>query len=60
MDDPIWTEKELTQRAHRRLAILRYAEEVSGSTADTCGYYAIGRTCCRHRLNTHPSARAEF
>lgn len=45
MADRIWTEKELTQRANRRLAILRHAEEVSGSVAATCRYYGISRTC---------------
>ena len=34
MADRIWTEKELTQRAHRRLAILRYAEEVTGGRGE--------------------------
>jgi len=38
-------EKELTKRAARRLAIIRHAEEVSGSVAKTCRYYGISRAC---------------
>src|SRR5579872_4739565 len=38
------TERELDRQAQRRLAILRHAEEVSGSVAKTCRYYGISRT----------------
>ena len=38
-------EKELTKRAARWLAIIRHAEEVSGSVAMTCRYYGISRAC---------------
>jgi transposase InsO family protein len=38
-------EKELTKRAAKRLAIIRHAEEVSGSVAKTCRYYGISRAC---------------
>ena len=37
------TERELDRQAARRLAILRHAEEVSGSVAKTCRYYGISR-----------------
>jgi transposase-like protein len=37
------TERELERQARRRLTILRHAEEVSGSVAETCRYYGIGR-----------------
>lgn len=37
------TERELNRQAERRLAILRHAEEVSGSVAKTCRYYGISR-----------------
>jgi transposase InsO family protein len=32
------TERELERQARRRLAVLRHAEEVSGSVAKTCRY----------------------
>jgi transposase InsO family protein len=38
-------EKDLSKRAARRLAIIRHAEEVSGSVAMTCRYYGISRAC---------------
>ncbi len=38
-------ERELTKTAARRLAIIRHAEEVSGSVARTCRYYGISRNC---------------
>jgi transposase InsO family protein len=38
-------EKELTKRPAKRLAIIRHAEEVSGSVAMTCRYYGISRAC---------------
>lgn len=38
------TERELDRQAQRRLAVLRHAEEVSGSVAKTCRYYGISRT----------------
>jgi len=38
------TERELNRQAERRLAVLRHAEEVSGSVAKTCRYYGISRT----------------
>jgi transposase InsO family protein len=38
------TERELMRMAERRLAILRHAEEVTGSAAKTCRYYGISRT----------------
>jgi transposase-like protein len=37
------TERELARAAAYRLAILRHAEEVSGSVAKTCRYYRITR-----------------
>jgi transposase InsO family protein len=37
------TEQQLNRQAERRLAILRHAEEVSGSVAKTCRYYGISR-----------------
>jgi transposase-like protein len=39
------TERKLERRAQRRLAVLRHAEEVSGSVAATCRYYGISRQC---------------
>jgi FkbM family methyltransferase len=38
-------ERDLAKRAARRLAIIRHAEEVSGSVAMTCRYYGISRAC---------------
>jgi len=35
------TERELAKNAARRLAIIRHAEEVTGSVAKTCRYYGI-------------------
>jgi transposase InsO family protein len=37
------TERELERQARRRLAVLRHAEEVSGSVAKTCRYYGVSR-----------------
>jgi transposase len=37
------TERELAKAAAKRLAILRHAEEVTGSVARTCRYYGITR-----------------
>ena len=37
------TERELARIAARRLAIIRHAEEVTGSVARTCRYYGISR-----------------
>jgi transposase InsO family protein len=37
------SERELERQAQRRLAVLRHAEEVSGSVAKTCRYYGISR-----------------
>ena len=39
------TDRELERRARHRLAVLRHAEEVSGSVAATCRYYGISRNC---------------
>jgi transposase InsO family protein len=39
------TERELERRARHRLAVLRHAQEVSGSIAATCRYYGISRNC---------------
>ena len=39
------SETEVAKRAARRLAIIRHAEEVSGSVARTCRYYGISRSC---------------
>lgn len=44
MAERVWSEKELVRRANRRLAVLRHAEEISGSVAATCRYYGISRT----------------
>lgn len=38
------TEQELARSAARRLAIIRHADEVTGSVAKTCRYYGISRT----------------
>lgn len=40
-----FSERELERRAKHKLAVLRHAEEVSGSVAATCRYYGITRTC---------------
>ena len=37
------TERELARGAARRLAMIRHAQEVSGSVAKTCRYYGISR-----------------
>ena len=37
------SEQELARNARRRLAIIRHAQEVSGSVAKTCRYYGISR-----------------
>jgi transposase InsO family protein len=39
------SERDLAKRAAKRLAILRHAEEVSGSVAKTCRYYGVSRSC---------------
>ncbi|MFI1302415.1 helix-turn-helix domain-containing protein [Streptomyces sioyaensis] len=39
------TERDPSRRARHRLAVLRHAEEVSGSVAATCRYYVISRQC---------------
>ncbi len=39
------TERELAKSASRRLAIIRHAQEVSRSVAQTCRYYGISRQC---------------
>lgn len=39
------SERELERRAKHKLAVLRHAEEISGSVAATCRYYGITRTC---------------
>lgn len=39
------TERELERQAKHRLAVLRHAEEVSGSISATCRYYGISRNC---------------
>src|ERR1051326_4191318 len=39
------TTAERNRRAERRLAIIRHAEEVTGSIAKTCRYYGISRQC---------------
>lgn len=44
MSHRLWSEKDLVRRANRRLAVLRHAEEVSGSVAATCRYFGISRT----------------
>jgi transposase InsO family protein len=36
---------QLRKRAERRLAIIRHAQEVSGSISKTCRYYGISRQC---------------
>ncbi len=43
MGEDLVTERELTRNAARRLAVIRHAEEVSGSVAKTCRYYGISR-----------------
>jgi len=37
------TERELARGAARRLAMIRHAQEVSGSVARTCRYYGVSR-----------------
>jgi hypothetical protein len=37
------SEQELARNARRRLAIIRHAQEVTGSVAKTCRYYGISR-----------------
>lgn len=37
------TEQEVSRNAARRLAIIRYAQEVTGNVALTCRYYGITR-----------------
>jgi transposase len=37
------TEQELARGAARRLAMIRHAQEVSGSVAKTCRYYGVSR-----------------
>lgn len=39
------SERELERRAKHKLAVLRHAEEVSGSVAATCRCYGITPTC---------------
>ena len=39
------TEREQAKSASRRLAIIRHAQEVSRSVAQTCRYYGISRQC---------------
>ena len=39
------SETDVAKRAARRLAIIRHAEEVTGSVAKTCRYYGISRAC---------------
>ena len=41
-------EAQLPREVRRRLAMIKYAEEVTGNIAMTCRYYRIGRTAyCR-------------
>ncbi|MEV6648099.1 helix-turn-helix domain-containing protein [Amycolatopsis sp. NPDC051371] len=44
MTERAWSEKDLVRRASRRLAVLHYAEEISGNVAATSRYYGISRT----------------
>jgi transposase-like protein len=44
MTERVWSEKALVRRANRRLAVLRHAEEISGSVAATCRCGGISRT----------------
>ena len=37
------TERELARGAARRLAVIRHAQEVTGSVSKTCRYYGISR-----------------
>lgn len=37
------SEQELARRARHRLAIIHYAEEITGNVAMTCSYYGISR-----------------
>jgi transposase-like protein len=37
------SEQELVRRARHRLAIIHYAEEISGNVAMTCRYYGTSR-----------------
>jgi transposase InsO family protein len=39
------TNTQLTKKAERRLAMIRHAQEVTGSIAKTCRYYGISRQC---------------
>ena len=38
-------EREQQRKVRHRLAVLRHAEEVTGSVAATCRYYGITRQC---------------
>ena len=39
------TEQQLARMAKRRLAILRHAEEITGTVSLTCRCYGISRQC---------------
>jgi len=39
------TERKLAKNAARRLAIIRYAQEVTGNVSLTCRYYGISTHC---------------
>lgn len=43
MSQHAWSERELNRGTQRRLAILKPAEEVTGSVAAACRYFGISR-----------------
>ena len=53
------TEPEQQRLVRHRLAILRYAEEVSGNVGGTCRYYGISRQCFHKWRNCYDELREE-
>ena len=50
-------EREQQRKIRHRLAVLRHAEEVSGSVAATCRYYGISRTVFYKQLPLRGAGR---
>ena len=50
------THSQGTKRAERRLAVIRDAQEVSGSIAETCRYHGISRECYYKWLHRYEEA----
>jgi transposase-like protein len=53
MSDP-----QLPREAHRRLAIIQHAEEVTGNVAMTCRYYGISRQVYYRWLRRYQRTKA--